>query len=240
MLLRRSRDRGFANHGWLQSYHSFSFANYFDRNFMSFGDLRVINDDLIAGNSGFDLHPHSNMEIITFVLKGAITHGDNLGNSEEISAGNFQVMSAGSGIIHSEFNRRSEVCRLLQIWIKPSILGGAPYYRIFSPDTSEKFTLIASPTGEQSSIKIRQDAEVWVLDSQNLDKITDTILPKTNKNLFWLHIAEGEVDFWGIKLSEGDAIAGNFMGFEEKFYQEKFGRNIHFKRLSKILLFYLK
>lgn len=233
MLIRRNKERGFANHGWLQSYHSFSFASYFDRNFMGFGDLRVINDDLIAGNSGFELHPHANMEIITFVISGAITHGDNLGNREKIAAGHFQVMSAGSGIIHSEFNHENEACRLLQIWIKPKILGGEPYYHIFSPDISGRFSLISSSDGRESSIKIRQDAEIWAIDSQKIEQID---LPQTNKKRFWFQMAEGEIEFCGEKLYEGDALG---ITAEDEKILARFGRKIIFSKPSKILLFCL-
>lgn len=231
MLIRKSSERGYADHGWLQSYHSFSFADYYDQNFMEFGDLRVINDDLIAGNSGFDLHPHRNMEIITFVLSGAITHGDNLGNREEIAAGNFQVMSAGTGVIHSEFNHRSENCRLLQIWIKPAIEGGRPYYRILSPDIAQKFTLIASPEGRLNSIAIRQNAEIWAIDSQKLSEI---YLPASDKKRLWLQVGEGEISFCGKKLATGDAI-----GLEEldENLLSEFGRKIYFTKPSKILVF---
>ncbi len=227
ILIRRSNERGYFDHGWLKSYHTFSFGDYYDPKFMNFGNLRVINDDVISPNTGFELHPHKNMEIITYILSGSLTHSDNLDNKEEIKTGEVQIMSAGSGITHSEWNNSNKECHLLQIWIKPNQIGGDPYYKIYQPDHFKKWALIASGEKNNDSIQIKQSAEVYVLNSQNLQDIE---LPKTNKDLTWIHIATGQVKIGENILNAGDAIG--ISGFD---YFDR----MSFLEPSKVLVFYL-
>ena len=165
--IRKSADRGVAEHGWLHGKHTFSFADYYDSNFMNFRKLRVINEDKIEPGQGFPTHSHRNMEIMTYIISGKLEHKDSLGNGSIIVPGEVQLMSAGQGIQHSEFNQsKSELVHLLQIWIEPSINGGAPTYeqKDFSNTNSnmaEKFTLVVSPTGERNSLKIKQDVKIF-------------------------------------------------------------------------------
>lgn len=215
MLIRRSSDRGYFDHGWLKTYHSFSFGEYYDKSFMNFHDLRVINEDFINPNSGFGFHPHRDMEIITYIISGELTHEDNLGNKEKITAGCFQVMSAGSGIIHSEFNHSSKECHLLQIWISPDRKSHQktnqfseednfdPYYKILDSNHYEKFLLVASGDGRENSIKIRQDAKIYAINSGELSNIQ---LPKSTKDNLYIHIAEGEIGFGDLILKSGDGV----------------------------------
>lgn len=225
ILVRKSAERGFFNHGWLTSYHTFSFADYHDKNFMNFSDLRVINEDVIKPNQGFGLHPHKNMEIITYVLSGSLTHSDNLGNKEEIKAGNFQVMSAGSGIIHGEFNHGDIDCHLLQIWIMPNQNGGEPYYKIHQVDHHEKWALIVSNDGARNSVSIRQNSALYVLES---GKIKNIQLPLKNEKNCLIHVASGKIKIADLILETGDACG--FRGEVDK---------IDFMQDSKILVFYL-
>lgn len=226
-IIRRSNQRGYFDHNWLKTYHTFSFANYYDPHFMGFGSLRVINDDIISPKNGFGLHPHKNMEIITYILKGTLTHSDNLNNKEEINEGEVQVMSAGNGIIHSEWNHASKPCHLLQIWIEPNQNGGEPSYKIYKTDHFEKWGLIASGFENKSPLKIKQNAEIYVINSESLK---ETNLPKSNSNMAWIHIATGEIEIGNIILKSGDAIA---------FTSNNHEKNIKFNIKSKILVFYL-
>ncbi len=166
ITVRLSQERGAAEHGWLKSFHSFSFAEYYDPQHMGFGPLRVINDDWIAPAMGFGTHPHKDMEIITYVLEGAIAHKDSMDNGSTIRPGNVQYMSAGTGVRHSEFNPSSkEHTRLLQIWIQPSMLGGEPLYEEKEFDRIEKdgkLRVVVSGDGANGSIKIRQDARLLI------------------------------------------------------------------------------
>lgn len=232
LVVRRSKERGHANHGWLNSYHTFSFANYHDRNFMGFKALRVINDDKILSQTGFEMHSHENMEIITYMLSGTLTHSDNLGNKEEIKEGELQIMSAGSGITHSEWNFSSKESHFLQIWIKPSKRGAEPYYKIYSSPHFEVWCLVASENGDENSVKIRQNAAVYVLNSGELTEIE---LPQSNKTSLWLHLAEGNIVVNDIELNSGDALA-----LQIEPVVTSSGNKIQFLKQSKVLLFFLE
>jgi redox-sensitive bicupin YhaK (pirin superfamily) len=164
--IRKSKERGFAEHGWLQSYHTFSFADYYDPNHMGFGSLRVINQDTIAAQSGFPTHPHRDMEIITYVYRGVLEHRDSLGNIGQIHHGEIQRMSAGTGIRHSEYNpSKTEVTELLQIWIQPSQMNVPPSYEQIDLKEELKiqnWVLLASKDNSRSTARISQDAEIFV------------------------------------------------------------------------------
>lgn len=227
IIIRRSNARGYFDHGWLKTYHTFSFADYYDPDFIGFGSLRVINDDIVSPNNGFGFHPHRNMEIITYILDGTLTRSDNLGNREEIKAGETQVMSAGSGIVHAEWNYGHKPCHLLQIWINPNQTGGEPSYKIYHTDHFEKWGLIASGFANKSAIKIKQDAEIYVINSGSLHEIE---LPKSKSQMIWIHVASGELNIENIILKYGDAIG---------FTSNEFSRNIKFLVESKVLVFYL-
>jgi redox-sensitive bicupin YhaK (pirin superfamily) len=208
ITVRKSQDRGFANHGWLQSYHSFSFAGYFDRNHMNFGNLRVINEDKIAGGKGFNKHPHQDMEIITYVISGALSHQDSMGNSSTILPGEVQIMNAGTGVAHSEFNQKeNEETHLLQIWILPKDLKIVPRYGQKSFIESLKkndFILVVSGSGREGSIMINQDAEIF-LGKFKAGKDFDY---KVNSNRrIWVQMIAGKVLVNGVAVEKGDAAA---------------------------------
>jgi quercetin 2,3-dioxygenase len=204
--IRKSDERGFADHGWLQSYHSFSFAGYQDPANMGWGNLRVINEDWIAPARGFGTHGHQNMEIITYVLEGAIGHKDSLGNGESIPPGDVQRMSAGSGITHSEFNHAHDMTtHLLQIWIQPNIGNIVPSYeqKHFSPDAKRgKLVLVASNGGVDGSVHIQADARMFagLLDGE--EKATITLDPKRRA---YVHVVKGQVRVNDHILGAGDA-----------------------------------
>jgi redox-sensitive bicupin YhaK (pirin superfamily) len=227
IVIRKSNDRGYFHHGWLETYHTFSFADYYDPEFIGFGNLRVINDDVVLPNNGFGLHPHKNMEIVTYIIDGVLTHTDNLGNKEEIKTGEVQVMSAGSGITHSEWNYGDKPCHLLQIWIKSKQIGGDPSYKIYKVDHFEKWGLIASGFEEKSTVKIKQDAEIYLINSGSLIEID---LPDSNSKMRWIHVAAGEIEIENITLRAGDAIG---------FTSNEYNKNIKFNLESRVLVFYI-
>jgi redox-sensitive bicupin YhaK (pirin superfamily) len=205
--LRKSEERGHADHGWLNSWHTFSFANYYDPQHMGFRALRVINDDVVAGGGGFPTHPHRDMEIITYVLSGALEHKDSMGNGSVIRPGNVQYMAAGTGVQHSEFNHSPlEPVHLLQIWIQPDTRGAKPSYaeRSFAEAPAGALTLIASKSGRDGSIAINQDANVLVGKFEAGNTATYSIGEGRG---VWLHVAEGEVTLNGESLKTGDAAA---------------------------------
>ena len=205
--IRRSNERGHANHGWLDSYHTFSFADYHDPRWMGYRSLRVINDDLVMPGMGFGAHPHRDMEIISYVVSGAIEHKDSMGNGRVIRAGEFQYMAAGSGVQHSEFNpSKTEPLRLLQIWVMPDTKGVKPRYaeKNYAAAPTGKLHLVASKTGRDGSMEIHQDAELLL---GKLDAGQSVKHPLAANRHAWVHVAEGEVDVNGAKLSGGDAVA---------------------------------
>lgn len=205
--IRKANERGHANHGWLDSYHTFSFANYYDPEWMGYRSLRVINDDLVMPGMGFGTHPHRDMEILTYVLSGALEHKDSMGNGRVIRPGEMQYMSAGTGVQHSEFNpSKEEAVHFLQIWVQPDQRGATPRYAEKSLNAAPegKLNLVASKTGRDGSIAIRQDADLWLGKLGSGNRVTHTLAPGRHA---WVHVAEGEVSLNGKKLSGGDAAA---------------------------------
>ena len=207
LTIRKSADRGHANHGWLQSHHTFSFADYHDPAHMGFGPLRVINEDFVAAGQGFGTHGHRDMEIITYVLDGSLEHKDSMGNGSALRYGDVQRMSAGSGVTHSEFNHsQSEALHLLQIWIEPDVRGIDPGYeeKHFDPAAKQgRLRLIASPDGRDGSVMIHQDATVH---AAILDGNDQTEHPLANGRIAFVHVARGQLVANGIELSAGDAL----------------------------------
>jgi len=207
MTIRRANERGHANHGWLDTYHTFSFADYYDTRWMGFRTLRVINDDTVMPGMGFGTHPHRDMEIITYVLSGALEHKDSMGNGRVIRAGELQYMAAGTGVEHSEFNpSKKEAAHFLQIWIVPDQNGVAPRYaeKAFQIAPAGKLLLAASKTGRGGSIAIHQDADVWLARLKPGDHVKH---PLAQGRHVWLHLAEGEASLGGETLKGGDAAA---------------------------------
>ncbi len=208
ITIRKSSQRGAANHGWLKSFHTFSFADYYDPAHMHFGNLRVINEDYIAGGAGFGKHPHNNMEIITYVISGSLSHEDSMGTSSTILPGEVQIMSAGTGVFHSEFNHeKNRETHLLQIWIMPKVREIAPRYdqKSFTEDFKKSdFVLVVSGSGRDGSIQINQDAEIFVgkfLAGKNFD----FAIKKDRK--IWIQIVSGKISVNGAELEKGDAAA---------------------------------
>ncbi len=203
----KSKDRGYANHGWLETYHSFSFASYYNPDMMQFGALRVINDDSIAPTKGFGTHPHDNMEIITIPLEGKLKHEDSMGNSSVIKSGEIQVMSAGKGVLHSEYNADdSNICKLLQIWVLPKERNIKPRYdQISLEQVYKKNELygILSPNPEESGVWINQDA--WFSMGDLDDGVTQTYNVR-NSNGVYVFVIEGCIEIYGQVLNRRDAI----------------------------------
>ncbi|AFY59862.1 pirin family protein [Synechococcus sp. PCC 6312] len=203
-----AKGRGHVRLGWLESYHTFSFSNFYDPQRMGFSQLRVINHDYIAPQGGFPNHPHQDMEILTYVLKGALEHQDSLGNGAIIQAGDVQIMSAGTGIIHSEFNPSStEPVELLQIWVHPDQPGLAPRYAQESLAPTAKlnqFHLIAAPPGQGGTVTIFQDTRIFAAKLKSGHTLTQEL---TASRLGWLEVAQGEVLVNDQPLQEGDGLA---------------------------------
>ncbi len=206
LTLRKSSERGYADHGWLKSYHSFSFANYHDPAHMGFGNLRVINEDKIAPGTGFGTHGHKDMEIISYVLSGSIGHKDSIGNGASIPPGDVQRMSAGRGIMHSEFNHApEETTHFLQIWIQPNIMGIEPGYEQKSFSEAEKrgaLRLVASNDGAQGSVKIHADAKLY---AGLFDNAESASLPIGPHRKYYVHLIKGQLNVNGVTLNTGDA-----------------------------------
>jgi quercetin 2,3-dioxygenase len=205
IAVRKSQDRGHANHGWLDSYHTFSFADYYDPDEMGFGTLRVINEDRVAPGKGFGTHPHRDMEIISYVLDGALAHKDSMGTGSVIRPGDVQRMSAGTGVSHSEFNPSpTDPVHFLQIWIEPSELGVKPSYEqktFLSEQKKGRLRLVASPDAAEGSVKIHQDARVYAALVNGEDAVTYTLPPGRRA---YLHVARGNVQVNGTELAPGD------------------------------------
>ena len=206
--IRPAEARGHANHGWLDTYHSFSFANYYDPKHMGFRALRVINEDRVAGGQGFGSHPHKDMEIISYVLEGALAHKDSTGTGEVIRPGDVQRMSAGSGVVHSEFNAsKDSVVHFLQIWIVPDTRGIPPSYeqKAFSDEEKRgKLRLIASPDGAGGSLTIHADARVYAGTFAAGESGEHELAEGRNA---WVQVARGKVRVGGQALDAGDGLA---------------------------------
>ena len=207
LFLRKSTDRGYADHGWLKSFHSFSFAGYHDPQFMGWGNLRVINEDRVAAGMGFGKHGHRNMEIISYVLTGELAHEDSMGNIEGIPPGDVQRMSAGSGVTHSEFNHaKDQTTHFLQIWIEPNVLEIEPSYEqktIPLSDKQGKLRLVASPDGAEGSVKIFADAKVY---AGLFDGLQTAQLQLDPKRKAYVHLIKGSLDINSQTLEGGDAL----------------------------------
>ena len=205
--IRRSHERGFADHGWLKSYHSFSFAGYHDPQHVHFGPLRVINEDRVVPGAGFGTHGHRDMEIISYVLDGELAHKDSTGTASTIRPGDVQRMSAGSGVQHSEFNgSHQRPVHFLQIWILPNVVGIPPGYEEKRFDEGEKrgrLRLIASPDGAQGSVRIHQDAHVY---AGLFDGSEQGVLSVAAGRLVYVHVARGSITANGEVLEAGDAL----------------------------------
>ena len=206
MTLRRSADRGHADHGWLKSFHSFSFADYYDPRHMGYSALRVINEDRVQPGSGFGTHGHRDMEIISYVIDGGLAHQDSMGNGSVIRPGDVQRMSAGTGVRHSEFNHSaSQVTHFLQIWIEPNVQGIAPGYeekRFEAVDKRGRLRLVAAPDGAEGSVTIHQDARVY---AGLFDADERATLAIARGRRAYVHVARGEIDVDGERLVAGDA-----------------------------------
>jgi len=205
--IRRSQERGHAQHGWLDSFHSFSFADYHDPKHMGFGSLRVINEDRVQPGQGFGTHGHRDMEIISYVLEGGLAHRDSMGNGSVIRPGDVQRMSAGTGVHHSEFNAsENDPVHFLQIWIEPSIRGVRPSYeeKRFDADSKRgQLRLIASPDGRDGSVTIHQDANLY---AAVLDGDAPLEFAQREGRRTYVHVIRGEVEVHGERLAAGDAI----------------------------------
>jgi len=207
ITVRNAEERGRANHGWLKSAHTFSFANYWDPDEQGFSDLLVINDDRVIAGKGFGQHPHRDMEIFSYVLEGALEHKDTLGTGSVIKPGDVQLMSAGSGVAHSEFNHsKSQPVHFLQIWIVPNVRGATPRYQQqhFSDDEKRgKLRLIISPEGQQGSLQVRQDARVY---AGLFDGDEHATLTLADNRYAYVHVARGRIELNGQLLREGDGV----------------------------------
>lgn len=204
---RKSQDRGYADHGWLKSFHSSSFAGYHDPKFMGWGNLRVINEDRISAGMGFGKHSHKNMEIISYVLSGELAHEDSMGNIKGIPPGDIQRMSAGSGVSHSEFNHaKDQTTHFLQIWIEPNVLEIPPGYeqKMVSPSEKRgKLRIIASPEGGNGSVKIHADAHVYAGLFDGTETATLALDPSRKA---YVHLISGTLDVNDQQLQAGDAL----------------------------------
>jgi quercetin 2,3-dioxygenase len=208
MLIRRANERGFADHGWLRSYHTFSFADYYAPAHMGFRSLRVINEDRVEGGKGFGTHPHRDMEIISYVLSGGLQHKDSMGTGSVIRPGDVQRMSAGTGVTHSEFNASpNDTVHFMQIWILPDTRGIAPSYeqKYFSEaERQGRLKLVASKDAREGAVAIHQDASLFASLLAPGERVAHNL---AQGRYAWLHVARGKVEVAGVELSAGDAGA---------------------------------
>ena len=208
ILIRKSNDRGHADHGWLDSRFTFSFSDYYDPQHVQFRTLRVMNDDRIAGGGGFPTHPHRDMEIVTYVLEGALAHKDSMGNGSVIKPGDVQYMSAGTGVAHSEFNASdSETAHLYQIWMFPDRLGYKPVYdqkHFTDAEKRGKLRLVVSPDGRDGSVQIRQDNELYATVLSPGESVEHALKPDRHA---YVQVARGSVTLNGAQLDAGDGAA---------------------------------
>jgi len=207
LTLRKSQDRGYADHGWLKSFHSFSFAGYYDPKYMGWGNLRVINEDRIAPGTGFGTHGHRDMEIISYVIAGNLAHKDSMGNVKGIPPGDVQRMSAGKGVMHSEFNHApNDTTHFFQIWIEPNVKGIDPGYEqktFATPEKQGTLRLVASPDAAQGSVVIHADARMY---SGLLDGEQTATLQLDASRKGYVHLVRGSLEVNGIVLAGGDAV----------------------------------
>jgi quercetin 2,3-dioxygenase len=208
ITIRKSEERGQADHGWLDTRFTFSFADYFDPEHVQFRTLRVMNDDRIAGGGGFGTHPHRDMEIVTYVLDGALAHKDSMGNGSVIRPGDVQYMSAGTGVAHSEYNAsKTEPVHLYQIWMFPEKQGFKPAYdqkNFTAEEKRGKLRLLASPDGRDGSVKIRQDNDLYATVLGKGESVKHEL--KSNRHAY-VQVARGSVELNGAELAEGDGAA---------------------------------
>jgi redox-sensitive bicupin YhaK (pirin superfamily) len=207
MNIRRSDERGHANYGWLDTNHTFSFANYYDPDHMGFRAVRVINDDRVMGGQGFGTHPHRDMEIISYVVEGALEHKDSMGNGSIIRPGDVQRMRAGTGVTHSEYNHSpTETVRFLQIWVLPDENGLTPSYeqKFFGDERRGKLRLVASPDGADGSVQIHQEVSMYASLLQDGENVTHQLAQGRHA---WLQIVRGNVMVDGVALGEGDGAS---------------------------------
>jgi redox-sensitive bicupin YhaK (pirin superfamily) len=228
LTVRKAEDRGHADHGWLHSHHTFSFADYHDRRFMGFGPLRVINDDTVIGGGGFPPHAHRDMEIISYVIDGELQHEDNMGNGSVIRPGDVQRMSAGRGVTHAEYNAsQTAPVHFLQIWIMPRQPGLPSGYEQKYFGTEKKrgrLCLVASPDGAEGSVQIQQDARMFAALLEDDEAVRHTIAAGRKG---WLHVVRGSIDVNGTRLETGDGLA---IDGEEQL-------SIHAQNQGELLLF---
>ena len=208
--IRKSEDRGFADHGWLQSFHSFSFASYYDPRHMGWGNLRVINEDKVAAGGGFGAHPHRDMEIVSYVIHGALSHQDSMGNVQTIQPGEIQRMTAGTGVVHSEHNRAQSQTHFLQIWLLPSRQGLAPSYeqkRFSDAEKTNVLRLVAAADGANGSVHLNADARIYasLLRPQNGEAIQLSQSFAAERKAY-VFVVQGTVDVAGHRLHSGDAL----------------------------------
>lgn len=205
--VRKSNERGHANYGWLDTYHSFSFSSYYDPQHMGFRSLRVINEDFIEPGQGFPTHGHQDMEIITYVLKGELSHKDSMGNGTTILPNEVQRMTAGTGVLHSEYSSPSDVTHLLQIWIRPEAKGLTPGYEqtAFSPEEKQgRLRIVASRAGSDGSVRINQDVSLYASILADGDEVTHELAAGRHA---WLQLIRGTVTVNGVRLEPGDGAA---------------------------------
>jgi redox-sensitive bicupin YhaK (pirin superfamily) len=208
MMIRKGNERGHFKNEWLKSFHTFSFGDYYDPKHMHFSDLRVINHDWVSPSSGFPTHPHRDMEIISYVLNGRVEHEDSMGNKKVIHAGEIQVMSAGTGVLHSEYNPDStQAFELMQIWIMPKVKGIKPHYEqkeLKKEDRKNKLQLLVSPDNRDGSIKINQEALLW---ATILESGKSLNIPLHANKKYWLQVANGSLRANDFSLETGDGLA---------------------------------